>query len=85
MNSKENPTKSSIDNLLRKAKKQANRIVLWIESDISMGDLTDGVKGRVIRTENIKTITIVKDGKDRSYSREDILQNGFKIQQADLE
>ena len=85
VNSKENPTKSSIDNLLRKAKKQANRIVLWIESDISMGDLTDGVKGRVIRTENIKTITIVKDGKDRSYSREDILQNGFKIQQADLE
>ncbi len=76
---------SAIDRAIRSAKRQADHIVLWIESDISLGDLTDGIKGRVARAENIKTITIVKDGRDRAYSREDILQNGFKIQQADLE
>lgn len=76
-------TKSAIDNSLRSAKDQANDIVLWVESDMSLGDLSDAISGRVGRC-NITHVTIVKDGKDKRYSREEITAKGWKIQQADL-
>lgn len=79
------PTANAIDAAIRSAKRQADHIVLWIDSDITYGDLTDGIKDRIRRSENVKTITIVRNGKDHTYTREDILRNGFKIQQADLE
>ena len=84
VNRKENPTKSSIDNLLRKAKDQADHIVLWIDSDISLGDLRDAMIDRVRRINSIKTVTIVIGGKDCVYTREQIVKDGFKIKQADL-
>lgn len=84
VNQKENPTKSSIDNLLRKAKDQADHIVLWIDSDISLGDLRDAMIDRVRRINSIKTVTIVIGGKDCVYTREQIVKDGFKIKQADL-
>lgn len=78
------PTKSSIDNLLRDAKKQADDIVLWIDSDISLENLAAAIRSRVKRSQNISHITIVRDGKDIRLSREEILDNGFKIRPADL-
>lgn len=78
------PTKSSIDNLLRDAKKQADDIVLWIDSDISLENLAAAIRSRVKRSQNISHITIVRDGKDIRLSREEILGNGFKIRPADL-
>lgn len=77
-------TKSSIDNLLRKAKDQADDIVLWVDSDLSWGDLADALKNRVNRSKNVTHVTLVKDGKDRRFSREEILTTDFKIQPADL-
>lgn len=79
------PTISSIDNLLRKAKDQADDIVLWIESDISLGDLRNAIYSRVRRTDNIQSLTIVKDGKDAMYKREEILKNNWEIRQADFQ
>lgn len=84
VNSKENPTKSSIDNLLRKAKNQADHVVLWIESDISGEDLTAALRPRTKRCATIQTITIVRNGKDVCLTREDILSEGLKIRLADL-
>ena len=52
------PTKSSIDNLIRGAKKQADSVVLQIESGISLGDLRDAITDRLVRAENITDITI---------------------------
>ena len=78
------PSKSSIDNLLRKAKDQADHVVLWIESDISLGDLRDAMTDRVRRINSIKTVTIVIGGKDCTYTREQIVKDGFIIKQADL-
>lgn len=84
VNQKDHPTKSSIDNLLRKAKEQADHIVLWIESEISLEDLSAAMRSRVRRSENIRTITIVIDGKDICLTRTEILSDGFKIRLADL-
>lgn len=76
-------TASAIDNALRKAARQAEDVVLWIESDISWEDLNAAIRPR-IRRSGITHITIVKDGKDRRYSREEILSDNFKIRPADL-
>lgn len=80
-----NPTVNSIDRLIREAKKQADNIVLWIESDISLGDLRNAIYSRVRRTGNIQSLTIVKDGKDAMYKREEILKNNWEIRQADFQ
>ena len=76
-------TKSSIDNLLRSAARQADNVVLWIESDISLNELSTAIHSRVKRSK-IKSVTIVRGNKDKTYHRDEIIQNDFKIQQADL-
>jgi len=80
----ETATKNSIDRLLRNAKKQAGDIVLSIESEIKWEDLTAALRPRVKRSDSISYVTIIRNGKDRRYSREEILKDGFKIHQADL-
>ncbi len=78
-------TQSSIDGLLRKGAKQAPSIVLVVESGISLDDLSETMNDRVHRSNSIQSVTVVIGNKDHTYTREDILKGGFKIQQADLE
>ncbi|MGN0309325.1 MAG: phage minor head protein [Bacteroides sp.] len=78
------PTKSSIDNLIRKGAKQARDLVLFVDSYISLDDLSSALHDRVNRT-NINTVMVVIKGKDRTYSFVEITSKGFKIRQADLE
>ena len=78
------PTVNAIDRLIRDAKKQADDIVLWIEADISYEDLTAALRSRVRRSESIRAVTIIRDGKDIRLSREEIIADGFKIRPADL-
>ena len=77
-------TKSSIDNLLRDGKKQADDIVLWIDSDLSFEDLSAALRSRVRRSDNIKAVTIIRGEKDIRLLRKEILADGFKIRPADL-
>lgn len=77
------PTKSSIDNLIRKGAKQADDIVLFVDSEISLNDLSSALHDRVRRT-NLKTVIIVIDEKDKTYTYDEITAKGFKIRQADL-
>ena len=78
-------TVNAIDMAIKSGSKQANDLVLWIDSDIRLEDLAAAIRPRVIRTGRITHITIVRNGKDKRYSREDIIAEGFKIRQADLE
>ena len=77
------PTKSSIDNLIRKGAKQADDIVLFVDSEISLNDLSSALHDRVRRT-NLKTVMFVIDEKDKTYTYDEITAKGFKIRQADL-
>ena len=77
------PTKSSIDNLIRKGAKQADDIVLFVDSGISLNELSSALHDRVRRT-NLKTVMIVIDEKDKTYTYDEITAKGFKIRQADL-
>ena len=76
-------TKSSIDNLIRKGAKQALDIVLFVDSGISLDELSSALHDRVRRT-NVNTIMVVIGGKDKTYSFDEIVTKGFKIRQADL-
>lgn len=73
------PTKSAIDNALRSAKDQADDIVLYIKTEIADGDLRSAIISRINRSENIKTITIIKNGNDKTYKREDIIKDGWEL------
>ena len=77
------PTESSIDNLIRKGAKQANDLVLVVDSGISLDKLSSALHNRVRRTKT-RTVMVVIDGKDKTYTYDDIAANGFKIRQADL-
>lgn len=78
-------TQSSIDGLLRKGAKQAPSIVLVVDSDISLDLLSNTMNDRVRRSNSIRSVTVVIHNKDHTYTREDIIKDGFKIQQTDLE
>ncbi len=80
----ETATKSAIDNLIRDGRKQADSIVIRIDSDISFGDLKDAISDRVKRSPNITDITLIRDGKDVTYTREQMASDSFKIQQEDF-
>ena len=77
-------SKNSIDRLVRDGKKQADNIVLRIDSEITWSDLSAGIRSRVRRSENIESITVIIDNRDVTFTREQILSEGFKIQLADL-
>lgn len=77
------PTKSSIDDLIRKGYKQAEHIVLFIDSDISLSDLSNALNDRVRRT-TLKDVMVVINGKDHTYTFEEITAKGFIIRQTDL-
>lgn len=79
------PTKSSVDNLIRDARKQADDIVLKLEADISLVSLSKAIHSRVRRSENIKSVTVIINGKSKLYHRGEIMKKDFIIQQADLE
>lgn len=73
------PTIEAVSKAIRSAKKQADNIVLDIKSEISNGDLRSAIISRVTRSKNIKTITIIKDGDDKTYKREDILKDDWTL------
>ena len=78
------PTVNAIDRLIRDGRKQADNIVLWLDVDMPWEDVTAALRSRVRRCENIRSIAIVRDGKDIMLNREEILTDGFKIRPADL-
>ena len=78
------PTVNAIDRLIRDGRKQADNIVLWLDTDIPWEDVTAALRSRLRRCENILSVTIARDGKDIMLKREDILAEGFKIRPTDL-
>ena len=69
----------AIDREIRVAKNQASHIVLLVQPDISNTALKKGMQNRVKRTESIETITIIRGGNDKIYTREQIIQDDFTL------
>lgn len=78
-----NLQKSSIDNLVRKGARQADDLVLFVDSGISLDELSSALHDRVRRT-NLRTVMVVIDGMDKTYTHDEIIAKGFKVRQADL-
>ena len=72
-------TKGAIDKEIRDAAKQADHVVIRINSTISDSDLMRGIKGRVNQEKNIKSVTVIRKNKDKTYKRSDIMSKGFKL------
>lgn len=78
------PTKNSIDRLIRDGSKQANHIVLAVDSDITPRTLQSGIKGRVVQNSEIKELRIRIGNAEAVYSRESIIAKDFKIKPEDF-
>lgn len=76
------PTQNAVEEQIKKAHKQAASIVLNIAADIDDETLTKAVKARVSRHGNITDVTIIRGGKDATFTREQILSEGFEIKEA---
>lgn len=71
------PTKSSIDNLIRKGARQADDLVLFVDSGISLDELSSALHDRVRRT-NLRTVMVVINGMDKTYTHDEIIAKGLK-------
>lgn len=77
-------TLSAIDDLIRKGKKQANNLVIELKNTEYINSMGVTVRNRVRRCENIQAITFIINGKDITYTRDQLVSEHFKIQLADL-
>lgn len=82
---------NAIDMAIKKGKKQANSIVIGLNTKMPFGDLKEAIVDRVQRSSSITDITIIlKDNSleryiaDRTYTREEILSDNFKIRREDF-
>jgi len=72
-------SKGAIDNEIRDAAGQADHVVIRITSGISDNDLQRGIRGRVNQEKNIKSITVIHKGKDKTYLRDEIMNKDFTL------
>jgi hypothetical protein len=73
------PTTTAIDTALKKASRQASHIVLHVLSDISDDLLKRGIKGRIVYTKGIKSVTVLRNSMDKTYTRAQILDSCFNL------
>ena len=78
------PTNNAIQKQIQKARKQANSIVLVVKGDCSLGVLTTALNDRVRRYDSITDVTLIINGKDATYTREQIIRDDFKISRDDF-
>ena len=82
---------NAIDMAIKKGKKQANSIVIGLNTKMPFGDLKEAIVDRVQRSSSITDITVIlKDDflkeyvADKTYTREEILSDNFKIRREDF-
>ncbi len=78
------PSLNSVDGLIRTGSKQADHIILEIDSEISSGTLSHAMQSRVKRTEGLEEIRLKVGNAEAVYSREQITAKGFKIKPGDF-
>ena len=78
------PTRNSLDMLIKKGKKQADHLVISLESGMSLGEAKEVVIDRVRRSDNLMSITFVYEGKDATYTREQMTDSSFEIKREDF-
>jgi hypothetical protein len=76
---------NSIDRLIRDGARQADVIVLRIDSDISLSSLRDGIHNRAHRCSNLKEIIVIKNDKEAIYKRSQFCSDSFEIKQGDFQ
>lgn len=73
------PTRSAIDNAIRSAVGQSSNIVLEVRSDISDGDLINAIRARVRREKDVRSVNVIRNGKDKTYMRDEITNDGWTL------
>lgn len=80
----EETSNNAVQMAIRKAKKQANSIVLSINSNMDLNDLRNALNDRLRRCNDVSDITIIRGNKDVTYSREQVISDDFTINSNDF-
>ena len=80
------PTNNAIQMAIKSAKRQANSIVINLPESVKLGDLNHALINRMRREScaEITDITIIIGNKDATYTRAQIIADGFKISRGDF-
>lgn len=73
-------TYTAVDNEVRNAAKQADKIVLYFKNDVRKGVLLNALNDRIKRCTNVKNIVIIMNTKIYRTIRKEILNNQLKIE-----
>lgn len=65
-------TTGAIDNLIRRGAKQADIVCIRLTGDMKLKQLKKAVKGRVLRSDNLKGVWLIQNDKLVKYSRAQI-------------
>ncbi|MEZ0538306.1 hypothetical protein [Fibrella arboris] len=76
------PTRSAIEEAIRKGRHQANYLVIHILSKVSAADIRSAIIGRMKFTKNVRKLWIIRDEKVITLTREEIYDGtiALKIQ-----
>ena len=77
-------TLNAIDMAIRDGSRQANSIVIRLDSNVSFENIAASARARFRRKGSLKEIILIMQSTDARYDRETILSEGFKIQQEDF-
>ncbi len=81
----EKATDNAVQMAIRSAKKQADSIVLTVPPAMDLNVLRHALNDRLRRYDNVTDVTIIKDGKDATFTREQITDDDFTINNDDFQ
>ena len=81
----EKATDNAVQMAIRSAKKQADSIVLTVPPAMDLNVLRHALNDRLRRYDNVTDVTIIKDGKDATFTREQITADDFTINNDDFQ
>lgn len=68
---------NTVQDALKRTKKQSNKVILKLNSDISEKDAMRAIKGKFKSTERLEALYLVKGDNYKYFNRKDILEFSF--------
>ena len=75
---------TAIENAIHSAGKQANCVVLTVNTRMSLESLRWGLNNEIKRSKSVLSVTLIRAKMDVTFTRAEIIRKGFKIKQDDF-
>lgn len=73
------PTRSAIEEAIRKGRHQADYIVIHILSDVSVDDMVRGIINRMYYAKNVQKLWLIRNGEILTLTRDEIFDGTIRL------